>query len=92
MTAQTPATESVQTPVCFPAWRALRSRAEAGVPHLRTLLADPNRHTLSAVAEGTGIRLDYSRQALDDRVLSHAAGRPEPPHPVSRGRRHRHTA
>ena len=70
MTAQTPATESVQTPVCFPAWRALRSRAEAGVPHLRTLLADPNRHTLSAVAEGTGIRLDYSRQALDDRVLT----------------------
>ncbi|MBY0466984.1 MAG: glucose-6-phosphate isomerase, partial [Burkholderiales bacterium] len=70
MTAHTPATESVQTPVCFPAWRALRSRAEAGVPHLRTLLTDPNRHTLSAVAEGTGIRLDYSRQAIDDRVLT----------------------
>lgn len=70
MTAQTPATSPLPTPLCWPAWGALRTRAEAGVPHLRSLLTDPNRHTLSAVAEGTGIRLDFSRQAFDDRVLT----------------------
>lgn len=57
-------------PLCWPAWASLSARAQAGVPHLRELLADPNRHTYSASAPGTGLRVDYSRQALSDGVLA----------------------
>jgi glucose-6-phosphate isomerase len=70
MTAETPSPDVRPAPLCWPAWQSLQARANAGVPHLRHLLTDPNRHTLSATAEGTGIRLDYSRQAIDDRVLT----------------------
>ena len=58
------------TPLCWPAWGSLQARAQAGIPHLRQLLADPNRGTYFAQAAECGIRLDYSRQALTDGVLA----------------------
>lgn len=61
---------SPTAPLCWPAWSSLQARARAGVPHLRELLADPNRHTYSASAPDCGLHLDYSRQAVTDGVLA----------------------
>lgn len=61
---------SPSTPLSWPAWSSLQARARAGVPHLRELLADPNRHTYSASAPDCGLHLDYSRQAVTDGVLA----------------------
>jgi len=58
------------SPLCWPAWGSLKARAQAGIPHLRQLLADPNRGTYFAQAPECGLRLDYSRQAVTDGVLA----------------------
>ena len=54
----------------LPAWTALTTLVEAPQPHLRERLATPGREQqMQASAAGTGIRLDFSRQALDAEVL-----------------------
>lgn len=60
---------SPQPPLCWPAWARLQALADAGIPHLRQLLAESTRHTLVAEAPECGIRLDHSRQAYTDAVL-----------------------
>ena len=37
-------------------------------PHLRDRLQQPGREALQASADGTGIRLDFTRQAFDEAV------------------------
>jgi glucose-6-phosphate isomerase len=63
-------TPDTPAPLCWPAWSSLQARARAGLPHLRELLADPNRHTYQASAPDCGLHLDYSRQAITDGVLA----------------------
>jgi glucose-6-phosphate isomerase len=56
-------------PTSLPAWTALAHSARHGVPHLRELLARPEQRPAPVSAPGTGISLDFSRQAIDDAVL-----------------------
>jgi glucose-6-phosphate isomerase len=49
-----------------PAWQALSGLAGT-VPHLRELLQDPSREQFQASA--AGLTLDYSHQAVDQRIL-----------------------
>jgi glucose-6-phosphate isomerase len=63
-------TPDTPAPLCWPAWSSLQARARAGLPHLRELLADPNRHTYHASAPDCGLHLDHSRQAITDGVLA----------------------
>ena len=65
MTATTPL-----SPTQLPAWRQLAELAAQPQPHLRERLQDPQRSAMQAAAEGTGIHLDYSRQAFDGEVWS----------------------
>lgn len=58
-------------PTTLPAWQRLARLADTPQPHLRERLAQPGRaEAYRAEAEGTGIHLDYSRQAFDDEVLA----------------------
>jgi glucose-6-phosphate isomerase len=57
------------SPTALPAWQQLAALAAAPQPHLRERLASPGREQqMQARAEGTGIQLDHSRQALDSAV------------------------
>lgn len=58
------------SPTTFPAWQQLATLAALPQPHLRERLAQPGRETMQAAAEGTGIRVDFTRQAFDGAVLS----------------------
>ncbi len=54
------------SPTTLPAWKQLTALAAAPQPHLRERLAEAGRDALQAAASGTGIRIDFTRQALDD--------------------------
>ena len=54
------------SPTQFPAWRRLVQLAALPQPHLRERLNQPKRDTMQARALGTGIRLDFTRQAFDE--------------------------
>ena len=56
------------SPTQLPAWRQLAQLAAQPQPHLRERLQAPKRSAMQATADGTGIHLDYSRQALDGEV------------------------
>jgi glucose-6-phosphate isomerase len=56
-------------PLTHPAWSQLRALAQAGLPHLGELLAQPDQRPAPVSADGTGITLDFSRQAVDAAVL-----------------------
>ncbi len=59
----------MSTPTQLPAWQQLATLAAAPQPHLRERLAQPGREQqLQASAAGTGIQIDFSRQALDNTV------------------------
>ncbi|MEY3510827.1 MAG: Glucose-6-phosphate isomerase, partial [Pseudomonadota bacterium] len=58
------------SPTELPAWRQLAELAAQPQPHLRERLQEPQRSAMQAAAEGTGIHLDYSRQAFDGEVWS----------------------
>lgn len=60
----------MSTPTHLPAWQQLTALAAAPQPHLRERLAAPGRNAMQATAAGTGIQLDYSRQALDTTTWS----------------------
>ncbi|MEY4979726.1 MAG: hypothetical protein RLZZ352_1996 [Pseudomonadota bacterium] len=71
-------------PTQLPAWQHLQALAALPQPHLRQRLTEPERaQTLQAHAPETGMRLDFSRQALDGAVwqtlieLAEAAGVPQ---------------
>lgn len=55
-------------PTQFPAWQQLAALAAEPQPHLRERLAAPGREQMQAAASGTGIQIDFSRQALDGAV------------------------
>lgn len=57
-------------PTSLPAWSLLSASAQRGLPHLRDLLAQPSGRPAPVEAEGTGLTLDFSRQAVDATVLS----------------------
>lgn len=57
-------------PTTLPAWQRLARLAAAPQPHLRERLRQPGREGLQAAAEGTGIRLDPTRQAFDAETLA----------------------
>ena len=56
------------SPTSLPAWQQLADLAAAPQPHLRDRLAEPGREQMQASAAGTGIEIDFSRQALDGAV------------------------
>ena len=56
------------SPTQLPAWQQLAQLAALPQPHLRDRLAQPGRDALQASATGTGIRLDYTRQAFDPAI------------------------
>lgn len=56
------------SPTTLPAWQQLAQLAALPQPHLRDRLAQPGRDALQASATGTGIRLDYTRQAFDPAI------------------------
>ncbi|MBA4257490.1 MAG: glucose-6-phosphate isomerase, partial [Polaromonas sp.] len=56
-------------PLTHPAWSQLTALAQAGLPHLSELLAQPDQRPAPISADGTGITLDFSRQAVDAAVL-----------------------
>ncbi|WP_439114915.1 glucose-6-phosphate isomerase [Hydrogenophaga sp.] len=58
------------SPTALPAWQQLAALAALPQPHLRERLAQPQRSAMQATAEGTGIRVDFTRQAFDGSVLS----------------------
>lgn len=58
------------SPTQLPAWGQLAQLAAQPQPHLRERLQAPGRESMQAAAEATGIRLDFSRQALDGAVWS----------------------
>lgn len=60
----------VPSPTTLPAWQQLAQLAAAPQPHLRERLAQPGRAALQAAAEGTGIRIDFTRQAFDEAIWS----------------------
>ncbi|MBU4519551.1 MAG: glucose-6-phosphate isomerase, partial [Gammaproteobacteria bacterium] len=56
-------------PTQFPVWQKLATLAAEPQPHLRDRLDEPGREQqMQASAAGTGIRIDFSRQALDGAV------------------------
>ena len=64
-----PTSVAAPAPQTLPAWPALQALADAGLPHLRDLLADPASRPAPVEASGTGIALDFSRQAVTAPVL-----------------------
>ncbi|MEX1165728.1 MAG: glucose-6-phosphate isomerase, partial [Hydrogenophaga sp.] len=52
------------SPTTLPAWQQLTQLAAEPQPHLRERLAQNGRDQMQATAAGTGIRLDFSRQAF----------------------------
>ena len=56
------------TPTQLPAWQHLSALAASPQPHLRERLNQPGRSALQASAAGTGIRLDFTRQAFDSAI------------------------
>ncbi|MBS3910490.1 MAG: glucose-6-phosphate isomerase [Hydrogenophaga sp.] len=52
------------SPTALTAWQQLTTLAALPQPHLRERLAQPGREAMQAGAEGTGIRIDFTRQAL----------------------------
>jgi glucose-6-phosphate isomerase len=56
------------SPTTLPAWQGLKQLAAEPQAHLRERLAEPGRDAMRATAEGTGIHLDFSRQAMDARI------------------------
>lgn len=58
------------SPTTLPAWQTLTQFAALPQPHLRERLTQPGRETMQAAADGTGIRLDFTRQAFDDAIWS----------------------
>ncbi len=58
------------SPTALPAWQTLTEFAALAQPHLRERLTQPGRATMQAAADGTGIRLDFTRQAFDGAVLA----------------------
>ena len=61
---------SVPCPTTFPAWSALTALAQAGVPHVRDLLADASSRPAPVAVPEVGLTLDYSRQAVTAPVLA----------------------
>lgn len=57
-------------PAALPAWQTLTEFAALPQPHLRERLTQPGRDAMQAAADGTGIRLDYTRQAFDGAILA----------------------
>lgn len=55
-------------PTTLLAWQQLQQLAAQPQPHLRDRLQQPGREALQASADGTGIRLDFTRQAFDEAV------------------------
>ncbi|MCB2016783.1 MAG: glucose-6-phosphate isomerase, partial [Hydrogenophaga sp.] len=60
----------MSSPTTLPAWQQLAQFAALPQPHLRERLAQPGREAMQAAADGTGIRLDYTRQAYDGAIAS----------------------
>jgi len=60
----------VSTPTALPAWSALQTLANQGLPHLCELLAHAADRPTPVTAEGTGIRLDFTRQAVNGAVMA----------------------
>ena len=58
------------SPTALPAWQTLTEFAALAQPHLRERLTQPGRAAMQAAADGTGIRLDFTRQAFDGAVLA----------------------
>lgn len=58
------------SPTTLPAWQTLTQFAALPQPHLRERLAQPGREAMQAAADGTGIRLDFTRQAFDGAIWS----------------------
>jgi len=58
------------SPTTLPAWQQLATLAALPQPHLRERLTQPGRDAMQAAADGTGIRVDFTRQAFDGAVLS----------------------
>ena len=55
-------------PTTLPAWQQLQQLAAQPQPHLRDRLQQAGRDAMQAAADGTGIRLDFTRQAFDGTV------------------------
>jgi glucose-6-phosphate isomerase len=55
-------------PTTLPAWQQLQQLAAHPQPHLRDRLQQAGRDAMQAAADGTGIRLDFTRQAFDGAV------------------------
>jgi glucose-6-phosphate isomerase len=60
---------SPTSPTTHPAWSQLTALAQAGLPHLSELLAHPAQRPAPVSAQGMGLTLDFSRQAIDAAVL-----------------------
>ena len=58
----------MSSPTQHAAWQQLTQLAAAPQPHLRERLAAPGREQMQATAEGTGILLDFTRQAFDESI------------------------
>jgi glucose-6-phosphate isomerase len=56
------------SPTTLPAWQQLAQFAALPQPHLRERLAQPGRDAMHASATGTGIRVDFTRQAFDGAI------------------------
>lgn len=56
------------SPTTFPAWQSLAQLAALPQPHLRERLTQPGRDAMQAAADGTGIRVDFTRQAFDGAI------------------------
>ncbi len=61
---------SLTSPTSLPAWQRLAQLAALPQPHLRERLTQPGRSAMQTAAEGTGIRLDFTRQAFDSAIWS----------------------
>ena len=60
----------MSSPSQLPAWQQLATLAALPQPHLRERLAQPGRDAMQATADGTGIRVDFTRQAVDGAIWS----------------------
>lgn len=60
----------IGTPTTLPAWSELQALAAQGLPHLRDLLAFPLDRPAPVGADGTGLKLDFTRQAVNGAVLA----------------------
>ncbi len=56
------------SPTTLPAWQQLAQLAALPQPHLRERLTQPGRDAMQAAADGTGIRVDFTRQAFDGAI------------------------